>query len=115
MLFRSNCEWKFKVNNEDFNYIKKLSANHSEDKVFSINVIDGEVVLKQPNKWEIKVDDIQKINKSISFGKKYLRNINIDDDHIQFYMFPTFILIKDKIQIGQIKKTICPETTVFVF
>ena len=66
VLDDSNCEWKFKVNNEDFSYIKKLSANHSEDKVFSINVIDGEVVLKQPNKWEIKVDDIQKINGPIS-------------------------------------------------
>jgi hypothetical protein len=91
-----NSRWSFKVSNQDFSDIKKLSSINSEEKTFNINVQDGKVTFNETSKWELEVDTITSKNQHLIFGKKYLSNINCDDEFVNFNIFDTFILIKDK-------------------
>ena len=93
----SNSSWKFQVLNQDFTDVKKLSAIDSEEKILTINIEKGKVVAGELTKWELTLGETDKeINSKIVFNKKYLSNINQDLDIIDFYMFETFILIKDE-------------------
>ena len=91
-----NSEWTFKVAKQDFINVKKLSSIDSEEKILTINVEKGEVVAGENNKWELNLGQTDdKVNSKIVFNKKYLSNINSDIEEIDFYMFETFILVKD--------------------
>lgn len=93
-----NSEFGFQIERKDFIDMKKLSSIDSEDKIFSIDIEKGKVLANEPQKWELHVGDIDEtIDSSIVFNKKYLSNINSDMDTIDFYMFETFILVKDNI------------------
>ena len=89
-------KWNFKLSNSDFSNIKKLSNINNEDKTLNINVDSGKVSFNEISKWELEVDQINPINSNIIFNKKYLSNINDDDEFIYFHIFENFILIKDK-------------------
>lgn len=89
-----NSKWMFKASNSDFSDIKKLAAN-SEDSILNINVRDGAVSFSEASKWELDIDKIEKNSASLTFGKKYLSNINCDSDHIEFKVFDTFILVSE--------------------
>ena len=91
-----NSKWSFKVSKEDFSDIKKLASINKEDKIININVTDGKVTMNETAKWELEIDTINSKNTQLVFGKKYLSNINTDEDYIQFSVFETFILIKDE-------------------
>jgi hypothetical protein len=91
-----NSKWSFKVSNEDFSDIKKLSNINSEDRIINITVQDGKVTFNETSKWELEVDTIQSKNQHLMFGKKYLSNINCEDDLITFNIFETFILVREK-------------------
>ena len=91
-----NSKWSFKVSKEDFSDIKKLASINNEDKIININVTDGKVTMNETAKWELEIDTINSKNTQLVFGKKYLSNINTDEDYIQFSVFETFILIKDE-------------------
>lgn len=91
-----NSKWSFKVSNEDFSDIKKLSNINSEDRIINITVQDGKVTFNETSKWELEVDIIQSKNQHLMFGKKYLSNINCEDDTITFNIFETFILVREK-------------------
>ena len=90
-----NSQWSFKISKEDFGNIKKLCSINSEDKIVNINVNGGKVTLSEMGKWELEVDTIDSKNANLIFGKKYLSNINDDDDFINFQVFTTFILAVD--------------------
>jgi len=87
---------KFKVGLEDLISIKKLSSINSEEKIFNITIKNGIVTLYEAGKWEIEVDNINAKNSQLFFTKKYLSNINMDND-VEFLLFETFIVIKDDI------------------
>lgn len=91
-----NSKWSFKVSNQDFSDVKKLSNINSEDRIININVQDGKVSFNETSKWELEVDSINSKNQHLIFGKKYLSNINCDESHIQFNIFETFIHVRDK-------------------
>jgi hypothetical protein len=91
-----NCRWSFKVSSSDFSDVKKLSSINSEEKTLNINVQDGKVTFNEISKWELEVDTIKSSNQHLVFGKKYLSNINLDDEFVNFNIFDTFILVKDK-------------------
>jgi hypothetical protein len=91
-----NCRWSFKVSNQDFSDIKKLSSINSEEKTLNINIQDGKVTFNEVAKWELEVDAVKSSNQHLIFGKKYLSNINCDDEFVNFNIFDTFILVKDK-------------------
>ena len=89
-------KWSFKILRDDFLDIKKLASINSEDKILNINLIDGSVTICESSKWELKVDEnISWKNCNLVFGKKYLGNINTDSEYINFYIFDTYILVKD--------------------
>jgi len=91
-----NSKWDFKISQSDFNDVKKLCSINNEERILNISVTDGLVTMNESAKWELEIDTITPMNTNLVFGKKYLSNIN-DGDFIQFYVFETFILVKDDI------------------
>lgn len=90
----NKSKWGFKISKDDFYNVKKLSSINSEDKILNISVIDGTVTMNELGKWELEIDKITYSNTNLVFGKKYLSNIN-ENDEIKFHMFDSFILIND--------------------
>lgn len=97
-----NKKWNFLCSNENFSTIKKLSTLNSssnpDDRLITINVEDGDVIFSEKSKWDIEVDKISTKSAKITFNKKYLSYINIDTNFetIEFNVFETFLLIKNK-------------------
>lgn len=90
-----NSKWGFKISKEDFADVKKLCSINNEDKILNINVADGKVTMSETAKWELDIDTIGSRNTNLIFGKKYLSNVNAEQDYINFSIFETFILVKD--------------------
>jgi len=91
-----NSKWGFKISQSDFLDIKKLCSINSEDKIVNINVLDGKVSMSENSKWELDIDDIDySKNTQLTFNKKYLGNMNSDQESIEFRIFETFILVSD--------------------
>jgi len=92
------ASWNFLVHKDDFVNIKKLSSIYSEDKILDININEGSVLFSEPSKWELTVgtsEDLEYHN--LTFLKKYLSNIDDSKEDIVFYIYDTFVLIKDDI------------------
>lgn len=90
-------KWNFKISRNDFSDVKKLSSINSEDKTLYINVNSNKVTMSEPSKWELEIDEINHKNEQLIFNKKYLSNINDNNEIIYFTIFESFILIKDDI------------------
>jgi hypothetical protein len=90
-----NCKWDFQVSQSDFADVRKLCGINNESVIMNINVNDGVVTMSENSKWELEVDRIPSRNTNIVFGKKYLSNIDTENPTIKFYIFETFILVKD--------------------
>jgi hypothetical protein len=59
-----------------------------------MEVRDNKVYISEMGRWEIEVDDMEYKNCNLIFGKKYLSNINTENEYINFSVFESFILIK---------------------
>lgn len=92
-----SSKWNFKISRTDFSDVKKLSSINSEDKTLYINVNSNKVTMSEPSKWELEIDEINHKNEQLIFNKKYLSNINDNNEVIYFTIFESFILIKDDI------------------
>lgn len=91
-----NKKWSFKISKSDFSDVKKLCNINSDDKIITVLVNNGRVLIFEEYKWELEVDEISDDkNTKIIFNKKYLSNINDSVDFINFDIFETFILVKD--------------------
>ena len=90
-------KWAFKISRTDFSDVKKLSSINSEEKTLYINVSSNKVTMSEPSKWELEIDEINHKNEQLIFNKKYLSNINDNNEIIYFTIFESFILIKDDI------------------
>ena len=92
-----NSKWGFKISKLDFIDVKKLSNINSEDKIVNVVVENGKVSIMEESKWELDIDDLKSDrNTKITFSKKYLSNINDNNEVIEFKIFETFILVKDE-------------------
>jgi hypothetical protein len=91
-----NAKWSFNVSHQDFHDIKKLCSINNEDKILNINVEKGKVTFNEMSKWELEVDQINPISTNLVFGKKYLSNVNSEVEFINFNIFDSFILVKDR-------------------
>ncbi len=91
-----NRKWGFEISREDFESVKKLSGINSEGKTLQIQVdSDGSVIISESSVWELGVDKVETTSKSIIFNKSFLGNIN-DNETIQFHVFESFMLNRDK-------------------
>ena len=86
--------WFFIIKNSDFMDIKKLS-NINSDRIISINIIEGKILLSEKSAWELEIGSLDdNRNASLMLNKKFLGCIN-DKDQIEFSIFENFMLIKD--------------------
>jgi hypothetical protein len=90
-----NRKWSFKLDNQDFLDVKKLSSINS-DKIINITVQDGSVILSETSAWELEVGEIENRTANLIFNKRFLNCIDDSLKTIEFSMFETFILIKDE-------------------
>jgi hypothetical protein len=89
-----NSKWGFKISKSDLQDVKKLCNINSEDKVLTVIVQGGSVKFSEELKWELEVDKIEdQKNRRIVFNKKYLSNIDDENELIEFKIFETFILV----------------------
>ena len=90
-----NKKWSFSIKNEDFLDIKKLSSINSE-RVISISVVNGNVVVSEKSAWELEIDDLDDDRSaSLILNKRFLGCINDKLTSVDFHIFDTFMLVKD--------------------
>lgn len=94
-----NKNWSFNIKNSDFNDIKSLATINSDEtrKILHINVEDYKVIISENRLWDLEVDETTEEDKHLMINKKFLPSINDNGEDINFHVFETFILIKDKI------------------
>lgn len=91
-----NKKWSFSISKTDFADIKKLSNINSE-KIINIGVIGGKITLSETAAWELEIGKLSDDrNANLMFNKKFLPCIDENQESIEFNMFETFMLIKDK-------------------
>ncbi len=88
-----NKKWNFSIKREDYLDIKKLSSINGT-KLLNISVVNGLVKINETSAWELEIDKIEDRNANFILNKKFLNCIN-DKEEITFYIFETFMLIKD--------------------
>lgn len=88
-------KWYFLINKSEFSDIKKLSSINA-DKIITITVNEGRVILSEKAAWELEIQEIDKRNASLIFNKRFFKCIDADKEEIEFNMFDTFMLIQDE-------------------
>jgi hypothetical protein len=87
-------KWSFVISKADFSDIKKLSSINGE-RIISISVVGGKVVLSENAAWELEVDQLDKDrNSNLILNKKFLSCIDDSQDQVEFNIFENFMLIK---------------------
>jgi hypothetical protein len=89
-----NRKWSFIMDKSQFNDIKKLS-NINDDKIISIDVNNGKVVVSEKSAWEIEIGEIEIKSGSFILNKRFLKCIDSNKEEIEFNLFDSFILVKD--------------------
>lgn len=89
-----NKKWSFAISKSDFLDVKKLSSING-DRIISMSVISGKVVLSETAAWELEVDqlDVER-NANLILNKKFLSCIDDTKDQVEFNIFDNFMLIK---------------------
>jgi len=90
-----NKKWSFALSNSQFSDVKKLSNINSE-RIININVVDSVVSLSESSAWDLEIGEIETKSANFIFNKRFLKCINADVEEIEFNLFESFILIKDK-------------------
>lgn len=93
LLNKDNSSLNFKINNIDFKKIKNMSNIEITNDILNINIVKNELFIGE-NKWQLKIIDIDYKDLSISFPKKYFKNLNIKED-IDVHIFDNYILLSD--------------------
>lgn len=89
-----NSKWSFKILQNDFNDVKKLSSINS-DRIISMIVDKGKVTLSERAAWELEIDNIESDrNSNLILNKRFLNCIN-DKKDVIFHIFDNFMLVKD--------------------
>ncbi len=88
-----NRKWAFTISKADFGDVKKLSSINA-DRLISINIMSGKVILSETAAWELEVDQLDKDrNSNLILNKKFLSCIDESQD-VEFNIFDNFMLIK---------------------
>lgn len=85
--------FNFEISELDFRKIKSMSNIDTTNDILYITINNNELFIGE-NKWELKICDIDKPNLSISFPKKYFKNLKFTDN-TKIYIYENYILISD--------------------
>ncbi|MFA5585364.1 MAG: hypothetical protein WDA02_02300 [Saccharofermentanales bacterium] len=92
-----NSEFNFDLKVDDFNNIKKLSTTNKDSDVFFMNTFEKDdkyYISIGESSWDLTLGEISdNITKTLSFPKKYLKVINVQDIS-KVYVFDRFLMIK---------------------
>lgn len=89
-----NSKWSFGISKSDFADVKKLSSINGE-RIISISINSGKVVLSETAAWEMEVDQLDKErNSNLMLNKKFLSCIDDSMEKVDFNIFDNFMLIK---------------------
>jgi hypothetical protein len=89
-----NKKWSFSISKSDFSDIKKLSSINS-DRIISMSIISGKVILSETAAWELEVDQLdEERNSNLILNKKFLSCIDDSQDKVEFNIFENFMLLK---------------------
>jgi hypothetical protein len=90
-----NRKWFFKISQNDFSDVKKLS-NINSDRIININIDSGRVVFSEKAAWELEIDSIDDDrNSHLMLNKKFLSCIN-DSKDVEFSIFDNFMLVQEQ-------------------
>lgn len=87
-----NALCNFEIDFNTFSIIKKLSAAYDDEDIY-IQIKDNKLYFKEA-KWDKFICDIDYEDMELSFKKVYFKYIH-QKKKINFYIFPTFICVKD--------------------
>ena len=89
-----NAVFSFTLGKDNYEHIKRESMIDNENEIYYLNVKDGSVSIGESS-WELKVDDIQTEDSTISFPKKYFNSIKYEKgiEELTVWVFDMFILI----------------------
>lgn len=91
----SSSNWKFSLDKNSLDRIKKIS-NNSDEKIISATIKDGDVYFSEGSKWSLLVGKTEYSEQvEINFDNSYLSNIVPQGDNIDFFVFDTTILFKE--------------------
>ena len=89
-----NRKWSFCISKSDFSDVKKLSSING-DRIITMSIIAGKVVLSETAAWELEVDQLdEERNSNLILNKKFLSCIDDTQDKVEFNIFDNFMLIK---------------------
>lgn len=91
---KDNSLLNFTITELDFKKIKNLSNIDITNDILYININEKELSIGE-NKWDLKICDIDKPNLSVSFPKRYFKNLKFKDN-TKVYLFETYILVSDE-------------------
>jgi hypothetical protein len=91
----SKASFDVKLYETDFDKIKKMSSIEKDNEIYYLTVRDNKVYMGE-NKWNLNIGDVEYMNESISFPKKYFNTINFDDEYTTLYVFDRFVMTVGK-------------------
>lgn len=91
-LNKDNIDFKFELNKETFDKIKKIGAIDNENDILTLNIKDNSLSIGE-NNWDIKVCEIEHEDLYITFPKKYFKSMTFTDETNEIFVFDTFLLI----------------------
>lgn len=90
-----NRKWYFKISQNDFSDVKKLS-NINSDRIININIDSGKVVFLEKAAWELEIDSIDDDrNSHLMLNKRFLNCIT-DSKDVIFSIFDNFMLVQEE-------------------
>ena len=95
-----NSNFSFNLRSDDFLNIKKLSTTEIENDIFYLNTVNKEdgnyYVSIGESAWDLILSEIDyKKQMTLSFPKKYFKNISISGESVKVYVFDNMLMVSD--------------------
>ena len=94
-LNKDNIDFQFILDKNSYAKIKKIGAIDNENDILYLHIKDNKISIGEGG-WDLKIDEVEHEDLSISFPKKYFKSITFTEDTINIYVFDTFLLVDNK-------------------
>ena len=95
---KNNADFKFNLEKDVFNKIKKMSRIELDNDILYLNIKDKKLTIGE-TRWEITIcDEIDEDDLSIIFPKKYFNSLQYPDniDNVEVFVFDSFLLVDNE-------------------